>query len=609
MTDNELDLAIPEKSRTAPPDYLSDIAKNRAWVNNLPLGSIGDSSRILFNALRTLNTAEIPFNVRIVITEQILPAIQLIQRNLEKKYIDSALPLNDKLVKIAKLNKQLCSLMANSYKCCVVDAARDDNAKKTESNQLIVAIHRSISYLSEIMVQTSMVYEGFPSRNWRELHQLFALAERLGLERTPVTDSNSDNRELTILDQYKRILLFAISSPYRMRQREIRAVYRKLNDWIEHVRLRKKTDEKYDTKSAFVVSLWSDEMPIHGTIGEVEQNPHLRLISTKRLISKLRDELEAGSDEEGALSRVSGADGIPRYLLRQLIKAWGVPAKREFTRTRLNFELSVAIGLNSIHALINRPPVKAASANDISFDPDSLDWLNRDPTITHALESTVYQDTPSNKFALEPETRIKTDDQMPLQRHGTNNGKQEEVPGWVTGPDTSDSKVYPCETINESAGGYCLSWPDDSPPLKVGELVGVQSTANSTQFGIGAIRWLRYDLITGLQVGLQLLSPASIAATGALDGVASLDQQSCLILPKSTTTGEMDSIITPPLPFKLKSRLVLESDNGKKHVELTRLIESNAAFCQFEYEDMDKQQTTKQESDTDGGFDNIWSYL
>ncbi|MCU7959275.1 MAG: hypothetical protein KZQ58_04605, partial [gamma proteobacterium symbiont of Bathyaustriella thionipta] len=156
---------------------------------------------------------------------------------------------------------------------------------------------------------------------------------------------------------------------------------------------------------------------------------------------------------------------------------------------------------------------------------------------------------------------------------------ESEIAAWADSSIHSEKARTLCQTVNESAGGYCMSWHDDGPKVKVGELVGVQSTHEESQFGIGVIRWLRQDNISGLQVGVELMSPASQACKARLKGQKSATEQRCLLLPEAKAIKTRQSLIAPPLPFHAGEQLNITVDGEAQEIRLGNIIEANSAFC------------------------------
>ena len=179
-------------------------------------------------------------------------------------------------------------------------------------------------------------------------------------------------------------------------------------------------------------------------------------------------------------------------------------AKRQFTRTRLNFELSTVLGLKSLHiALAATPdgPGDPGVGNSAERRDIPEDWLSG----------------PANNAALYAMNAEKVE----AAKGGTGRGpnisraafRSDDAPSWAAQRfDESAVRNIACKTVNESTGGYCIQWPAAYGHLvKVGELVGIQSPTDPKQYAAGVVRWIRNEA-DGLQVGIETIARGSRAA-------------------------------------------------------------------------------------------------
>ncbi|MEJ2590871.1 MAG: GTPase, partial [Candidatus Thiodiazotropha sp.] len=107
MVTNHIGLRIPEQlPPKGKPFFLSD-KEIAAWVEQLPIANIGETSRQIFQALREFNRTLMPSKRRLQSVEHFCKPLSFIADNLSKHYLGSGFPLSDKAYRIAVLNREL----------------------------------------------------------------------------------------------------------------------------------------------------------------------------------------------------------------------------------------------------------------------------------------------------------------------------------------------------------------------------------------------------------------------------------------------------------------------------------------------------------------------
>ncbi len=325
-----------------------------------------------------------------------------------------------------------------------------------------------------------------------------------------------------------------------------------------------------------------------------------------------------------------------KYLLRQLIQTLTATPKRDFVRTRINFDLKIAVGLNTIYALItenNKPLdvdlsyssgtwpdadteqssiIYTTDPGSLNFDASSLE-LEKGETIKESLGSgRIEQENTMPDWASNGAIGEETVISGTVGGRGLGPGNM--APSWVIADSFHEHDTFPCKTINESAGGYCINWHGaGAPQIKVGEILGVQSASGQNQFAIGITRWMKNGPKQHLQIGVQVIAPNSLAIQVRPAGKSDYNkiQQGGLLLPELKAAGQPATLVIPTLPFKVGNTLWIDDSVGHQMVRLTRLLESTGAFSQFQFIYLHDQ--SEKEAERDDGekedFDNIWSMI
>jgi hypothetical protein len=605
-TYNRIGLNIPEQSPPKGKLFYLNEKDTSEWIERLPLANIGETSRQLFQALHDFNRTTIPYKNRLATTEKFRDPIGYVGSSLNKHFIDVGFPLTEKAHKIAILSRELHSGLATSYKSVITDIILA-NQGKSDNKFLITAIHRAVYHLSKMMLLSVLVYDSFPKLAWYELHTLHRLACRYDLESFLVKDQLETHGKNSSIDEaYRRIMLFCLASPYKIRQRENIQIFDALLEWAEFTRIYSSDEAPSDT--TIVIQQDSDIAPCHGTLSNHTHSKHLIKLDVSELVHRLHEQFDSQSE----IKPLWGIESLDKNLLKQLIQLWSTEQKRSFMRTKLNFELHIAVGISNIYHLIEVKS-KQNTAVDKATNAPSID-KNHMPRNEFEILS---------KFSLEP---LITDNHSEIRRNnfevfGPNSRDPDDIDPVISIWDKSEnpprrSKTFVFQTLNESAGGYCLDWRGtQTPKILVGELIGIQSSMSTQQFGVGLVRWMKSNPNESMQVGLQMIAPNAVAMKARKTNQTKQPAHECLLLPEVGTSGQPTSFVCPSFPFKVGDLLTLDEKSNTRKIKLTRLLESSGAISQFQFIYLDQPEFGKKPVDDDAepeghvDFENLWSTL
>ncbi|MCW8943294.1 MAG: hypothetical protein OQL27_00900 [Sedimenticola sp.] len=603
---NTLGFKLPERTTAPAGSMLSNPKEVSNWVSALPMANVGETSRQVFKTIVEFNRLDLSNINRIKVAELFRRPISYISENLHKYYYDVPFPLTAKNRKIAVLNRELYTELALAYKIFIEEMVSGSSGK-FDRKLLIIAIHRVIRYLSMVLYQSAIVYDPIPPTVWKEIHLLYAYAEQNNIHTLPIKDGKDEASVSTIENLYKQVLLFSICAPYRMRQREIELLQRSLDMWAEQTELDSPADSAL-TPYHFVARLTADAPPKHGSLETQTLNQRYRILNTQPLVQTLRELFDQLPPEQRGGNSPSRKQPSA-HVLRQLIQVLSSEPKREFVRTKLNFELKVAVGITATHTLLTPDQVSEEPETDPQ-DDTQLDWVDQKEgsSLNQSLYTLSEQKLTLNGF---DETVQETIVASSFDEPGFGSMG---IPTWASGQSEQQFETFACKTINESAGGYCIQWQGiNAPKIKIGEIIGIQSATQANQFGIGISRWMKYTPGQGLQLGMQMISPnASAVLIDLLNSEnPSSAPQKGLLLPEMKSSQRPASLILPTLPFKVEDGIMIRSGNGKRKAKLTRLLETTGAFAHFQFSYLTSQpgdEDTKEENHG-SDFDTIWSTL
>ena len=557
-----MDLELPERKK---PDFNSmDTHPDtlRDWVDRLPLLDTEKTRQLLVDVLDSLNHLDISPDERNETLEILSTSVMCVIDALKKDFLEKPLPLQAHHEEHARQAIDLCNRMATGYRIMADDLGHNEAQNRT----LSIAIHRSLRYLSEVLLCHYQIYLQYPEGLWRSIHSLYALAEECSINRLSITDTTLTTPETSNIDTiYKQILLLSLACPYRLRQKEIHFAYNALIDWASFCQLT--NPERGTVRGLFSVNTQSDDPPGYRNLHTDSDRDihHTRVLDTSAVADRLRAVLENETRNHTGFGN--------RDTLQQLILAWGAMPKRRFPRhpSAATLPVKLVVGLNTIHQLVSGPQTHDENAEEIIMDNA---WL-QDPTFDRP--------TRTNAGTRHGGTR-------PVNQPG---GPAADVlSGAYSAAEISGANVEFWKIADMSAAGYCLLWDNsEASSARVGELVAIidQEQHNTNDWQLGVIRWMKFQQAHGLELGIQMLSPGAIAVWAYVRNddvgyhIAAINKMRGILLPGIKTIEQEHSLILPCLPFRSGCSSVLEIHDETREIILTRQLENTGRFAQYHF--------------------------
>jgi len=617
---NPLGLYIPQQTiEFADAPYLKPRDAEK-WISNLPTAHVGETARLIYKAMAEINRVPLPASQRFKVLELFREPFDYVTQALQKHYINQAFPLSQKNQKIAELTKELQWELAIGYKI-IIEASLSQKSGRVDNKVLLTAIYRAVSYLGESLLKSYLTYSPSSSQTWLEIHHLYLFSEHNSLITDTVKDSlNPVQLPNTIGTLYKNIVLLSLANPYRLAQSEILKVSRALQDWARYSHLHI-LDNPNNPIGLFAIDLENNAPPSYYNTSQKQINTNfIRILDTSELTRILRDKFDNSAEEtENSIQYTrNNPNEISRDTLRRLILAWGAVPKRNFSRKGKEERIDVTLGLSATHCFIqkhydedqvenNSQPDEEFSDSQIAFQDKAHYDSEMIPSLNEPSAQPDVWDMANNpnlvskqEFEFPPFSNVENKTSKPLLK-----------------PHDEIYDLYNCMLMNESAGGYCISW-DNNQNTKtiVGALIGIKNSNNSNEdengWSIGVIRWLKSLEDQGMFIGIELLSPSAqaIASKNISRNNENSEYTRSLLLPELLTVKQPQTIITQFL-YKVGDNLELDVHGQPIKVKLTKLLESSSAFNQFEFSiikaEKKAEQTDKNEKMKN--FDSIWSSI
>jgi len=603
-----LGLRVPQQTQAPDNSFLTDAKRTDAWFASLPMANIGESARRIFNALVDCNRMEMTDVVRARVTERFRKPIDYLCKNLERRYTHLGFPLSAKSRKTASLARELNMELAVAYKV-IVEKMLGGGKQRFDEKLMVISLHRALFHLGQVLYQSALVYSPWPPSVWREIHGIYAYAAHNEVQDVPVKDSVRNVRgehSPSIEEVYKSLLILSVTDPLRLRQRQISSVFTQIGRWAHLAQVQPPGGKSKNDKGRFNLDLWSDMPPVHNSLSPPARNRRVRILDMRGLIRSLRENFQPLTDEADRENLENKKESSE--LIRMLISGWSHPSDRRFVRTHLNFELQLAVGLNAVfdeisehHRKVSPPPRKQRPAPELQTHSSPLV-----PTWAASMPKDLLLAPLDSELTSNP-----VDVDGPLTSHGTAITDHYALDFEVPVEEEEEPEPRSVHTINESAGGYCIRWPNAGlPKVKVGEVIGIQSTSSSQQFGVGIVRWLKQDPARDLEVGLEIIAPrcqtAVIWSADNKSNIKNPPRYNCLLLPESNRGAGDNNLITSATEMDIGVEIWLERGGENRLIRLTRMVEASSLFSRYSY--------CYTSLDGDGAddshqFDDLWNNL
>jgi len=570
-----MQLSVP--NRTAPKNgsFNSKAASVNEWINRLPMANIGETTRLLFEALTDLNQQDIPAQQRFRALEMLRKPVQFVTDHMKKHFVAQPLPLAPRNLKVARLCRELTHTLATGYKVIVMEQIA--GIGRSDRKLLITAIHRATRLLSSALLKAYQVYEPPPDSVWLEIHSLYRYAEASDLHNTPVADDHTRSRKaLTVADAYKQILLLALACPYRLRQTEAEHIYQTLELWAPFADLQHVGE---NGNALFATNLDSDRPPSYLVLREAGANRDTcRALNTIRLADQVRQALTAARNPERRLR-----PNISTQTLRHLMLVWGVMPKRRCARVKQSSDVVVAVGLSSIHYFVSGEAAFNNTSSSAEFCPRP-EALHRDG-IPASHARFVAREVKSRQGQLPDVWEMS----YRMEGEAAPTSLELAIARAAAGPpiDTRH-RAQNWKMVNVSAGGYCLLLDNPEPTrAQVGELLGIREEGNPDTFHwrLGVIRWVKCADKPGLELGVQMLSPGAVAIAACQDRAEARaeDFTRGLLLPEIASIQQRATLLLPSPPFRPGDTAIANCQGRLVRIRLTKLVENTGSFAQFQF--------------------------
>jgi hypothetical protein len=553
----------------------------KRWIADLPKANIGETARLLYQALGELNLLLTPSDNRLNLLELIRPEVYFVCQHLERHFLHQAIMLDERSRKISNLCQALQSHLAIGYKQIVLRIA----PKYSNDRAALVstALQRAAHAFKGQLLRATQLYSSPPEHLWFELHQLYRSAAELQLQHRRVHDDLASlTTELSLEQTYIAALLLGSARCNQLRQNQIARLAEVLEPWSALLKLHPASPDA----GLLAISSELDAGPRYRNMFRSEQQRGLLGFDPQPLVNAI----EAHLLHQDTSTPLPVAAGLSFDTLQHLHAAWGQAAERSFQRTVGQGNLTVCVGMSALHFylggersfsdMLKHPGARAANFSNVVAKGEKDSW------------SQAFDAAPQNNEQFLPYEEIQYDHLV------EDESSTDAAPHYPT---------YALPVINHSPGGYCLAWPNEVPAeLQAGEMLGIQDSVG-LGWSIAVIRWIRQVRGGGTQMGIELVAPH--AQPCGLQLVRSRDDHSQylrgLLLPEISAIDVPATLLAPRLPFQEGSKVLINTHGEEHRAGLDRRVASTHSFNQFAYRSLEAAQNGGSEED----FDSLWKSL
>ena len=553
-------LSIPENRVSAwvaetDPKYAS------AWLAALPLANSAESGREIYQALYTVNRLELRLANRLELMAMYSGAIATVCQGLQPQLVHEAPPLGPKKRQLAEFIRRLHIEMAYGYKCCLRDLSRTRVTLRRKSRSAI-CIGRALYHLSEVLLRSYVVYLPYPTGTWREIHELFRLADSLGIADGSVAEEGHEGGgEIPIKERYMRTLLLGLTNPYQLPHGGAQQVDTFLAHWAAQAQIARQADHAEAT-GHFEIDTEADTPPLPLAKSGQRQDKNPWVLDARALLNTVQtfvQRLEKGEPMEKLGLGVDCLDSTCIDLLQRMVRSWGESARRRYVRRQQSSNVFVCVGLNSAHYFANGQRRFADYISAIAPIPV----------------------TPPKTAETEDEAFVDLDNVTHAENHGAS------TPATVTTSTVDSHRVNRWRLRDIGPQGMSLNrYGDALAPVRVGDLVGVQQATDLGRWRVGVIRWVKTPEVSSVEMGIEMLAGGvSAALLRRLDGTNDLkNTYPALLLPATEITKHPPTLVLTRGACQVGDVVeLMDEDSEPRQVRILRLLERTGSFEQVVY--------------------------
>ena len=536
----------------------------KKWIEELPLGSTGETSKQVYQTLKKVNKHSHDLSKHIEFLEAIAPTISLLYPRLSQYFADSALPHGTRTRNVIHVTNLLLKEVLHGYQLIFkkLVTKKPFGWKKPFS----LALHHSLIYASQILHTQQLSYHSHTKGIWEKIFWCYQQAENLKLLNKSFFDFAETPSKTTIEHEFKKLILLSLLDSHNLSTDQMQEIHGLMPLWIKYSEIL--TQEPNDKESCFSLNIHSDTPPYLISINKTQGLSETRYFSNAKLKTYLTNCLSK-LDKNNSIK--IGKQTLSKSTILSLLADWARCHIRENVRQEGKGFVDIVTGITAIHFVLSQQdqPAHDDAADDLIAEP-----INHESTLT-----------------IEPVTSPGNQESLSLSNFLGASEQEEDVWGKVF--ETTINEPLPVADWTESGmfkvfkftKSILLDYSDDGyrlsvnvkkiDSLKHNELVAVREHALAP-WALAQVKWLHFSEMGDIQFGLRILThhvlPISIRYSAnnilskPLPCLLGLSQQKIILF-------------SPTLPADLAGKkLDIEHQTQHSKIIIENKIFSTAAF-------------------------------
>jgi cyclic-di-GMP-binding protein len=512
----------------------TDSAGCKRWIETLPLTNLQLAQHSLSEQVALVRRANMIPAEMLRVLESLRDAVQFVQSELARKYTAKSLPLDAHEETLWNRAVGLWQEMTAAYLACRDAHVQGDPALRNHGALIVM---RCLRYTAYTMFEHYRIYRQVPSRQWRNLHELYVFAEESDFAHTPVADIfNRQEADSTCCAAYSQALLAELANPFALSGRQMDFLARWVEKWSNQLNLSARPLPP-SAIPALSVDLAGGAGPRFTE--ESEPVPSLRHLDLEQIGRTLRQNITLLKQGQTPARLGLGDDarqpGCENLLMLLYIQWCRAGTGRGEQRSMIEEKAQVCIGMHAAHFYVGGRSFRIPGAS-----------LTRQEEHDMQLFGHISERTERSLASIESAA----------------------VESW--------------ELVNQSNSGFMCMLREPNAGLRIGhnQLVAVRR-GSSKLFYLGLVQWLRIEETSDLFVGVRLFPgiaravvarPANFTAPSGVNGF-----ERALLLPEMAVPATPATLILPPGWYQ-PGRFIELFGEQKQVAKLIGVIEKGSDF-------------------------------
>ena len=557
----------------------------RKWIKALPYIDQNIAAQQFYDGLRRSNRQAHSTKQRLSAIEIMRPVAREFLKEQRKYLVAQPFPLSKKAAEIHKLQQNIISELAVSYKIVIQETVNRD--VQLSPKKLIVCIHHAMRYMLEQYVTLAQVYSEPPKGYWQDYCQLYKMAQHINLSHLPIkneTHLECDKSSANCLFKQACLLSLANLHTFGHGEAEKIAAYLELTNELSTL---SDKNQIQDGNNAYFVNLALNNPPRLVAVDDIPISSENNYLNPEKLLFEL--ESISTNSTNNANEAITSSTTLSKSLAERLLNKLTHKPKRANKRAVSSKEkLSVVHGLReAINTLLHSEHDEIETTQNTTSIESNLNLLpieQKQPSSLNIYDYTFDHDKKIDKTSeawdMVGRGNVVTDPYIESSKDVIEKSEKKNV------------KIKPViqswEISNASNGGYCLNSEHTSDyQYQIGDIILLRREDHvNEQWRLGIVRWMQSLSERGVKIGIETLH-GIVKPVQVLDAHYSLNKfkglDHILQFTEDSSDRKNTTLIAPPNSINVNETLEIRVDGDNQTILFEQAIERTISFVRFTY--------------------------